>query len=309
MKPSAKLILGAFSIVLAAIFFRLMIGDGVVALLEPRGLIASQELRVILKTSGIMLMLAIPLLALFYAIAWKYRADNTKNEYDPERTASVKTELLMWAIPVMFVAVLWGVTWKGAHQLDPYAPIKNGKHRLNIQVVALRWKWLFIYPEQNIATTGVVAFPENTPIHFELTADAPMSSFWIPQLGGQMYAMAGMKTQLNLIAEKGDYAGRNMEINGEGYEGMTFDAKVLSEGDFNAWIRQARLSSASLDPETYAKLTLPSRNEPPFSYATVQPGLFNTIVTKHMPPVKDADKQEYAAPPALNEPEMSMHGM
>jgi cytochrome o ubiquinol oxidase subunit 2 len=278
MKPSSKLTLGALSVVLAAIFFRLLVGDSVVALLEPRGIIASRELQVLLKMTGVMLVLAIPLLALFYGLAWKYRADNPHTEYDPDRTGSAKAQLMIWAIPAIFIAVLWGITWKSAHWLDPYSPIKSDKPPITIQVVALRWKWLFIYPQQGIATTALIEFPENTPVHFELTADAPMSSFWIPQLGSQIYAMAGMKTQLNLIAEKGDYTGRDTEINGQGYEGMVFDAKAVSQSDFDAWVQRTRLSSVVLDAETYAKLAVPSRNDPPLIYAGVEPNLFGTIM-------------------------------
>lgn len=280
MKMSAKIGLGVLIAACVAVFFKFLIGGSTVALLMPRGIIASHELQVLLKLVGIMLALGIPILLLFYAVAWKYREDNKNNPYEPDRIAGTKTQLLMWGIPFLFVMVMWAVTWKSAHLLDPRKPIASDKPPITIQVVALQWKWLFIYPEQHVASTGIVVFPEDTPVHFEMTADAPMSLFWIPQLGGQMAVMSSMKTQLNLIAEHGSYAGRNTEINGQGYEGMTFDANAVSQKDFDAWVQRTRLSEVVLDSQTYEKLAVPSRDDPQMYFSNVDADLFDRIMMK-----------------------------
>ncbi len=301
MKPSAKLGLVFLLAVCAALLFKFLIGDSTVTLFMPRGTVAAHELQVLLQLAGIMLALGAPMLVLFCVFAWKYRADNAEAKFEPDRIASGRMQLLMWLIPALFVAVMWGVTWKGAHKLDPFKPIASDKPPITIQVVALRWKWLFIYPEQHVASTGLVVFPEDTPIHFDLTADGPMSLFWIPQLGGQMAAMTAMKTQLNLIAERGNYDGKNTEINGQGYSDMVFDAKAVSREDFDAWVRQTRMSSAMLDSDAYAKLAEPSRDAPQMYFGSVDPDLFSTIMMKDKPATADKEPARPEAP--------AMHGM
>lgn len=284
MKTSKRVVLGILIALGAAVFLRLLIGGNVVALLAPRGLIASQEVVVIAKTVLIMLAAAVPTIVVCFLFAWRYRADNPKTKYEPDRQAGPWTQVAMWAAPTSLVAVLWVVVWFSAHALDPYRPIRSSTPPMTIQVVALEWKWLFIYPEQGIATVNFVEFPENTPVRFELTADGPMSSFWIPQLGSQMYAMAAMKTELNLIAQPGEYAGRDTEINGIGYAGMTFTAKSVPKDDFDAWVRKVKDSSGPLDLGAYASLAAPSADVPPAYYAPVAEDLFDTIMLKYMKP-------------------------
>lgn len=284
MKASKKVVLGILIALGAAVFFRLLIGSSVVSLLTPRGLIASQEFLVIAKTVLIMVAAAVPTLVVCFWFAWRYRADGTRAPYEPERQAGTGIQIAMWAAPTALVLALWVIVWMSAHALDPYRPIASSTPPLTIQVVALEWKWLFIYPEQGIAAVNAVEFPENVPVRFTLTADGPMSSFWIPQLGSQMYAMAAMQTELNLIAQRGEYAGRDTEINGIGYAGMTFTAKAVPQGDFDDWVRRIKASSGALDLDAYAALAKPSTDEPPAYYAPVAGNLFDAIMLKYTRP-------------------------
>jgi len=233
----------------------------------------------------IMLLVAIPLLVLLYTFAWKYRAGNKDAKHEPERVGGVWAQLRWWAIPAVIIVTIGIINWKTTHALDPYRPITSDTPPLTIRVVALEWKWLFIYPAQGIATVNFVQFPAGTPVHFELTADGPMSSFWIPELGSQIYAMAAMQTQLNLMANTtGEFAGKDSEINGEGYAGMTFTAKSTSQADFDAWVASVRQSSNPLTVDTYNALATPSQNDPPVSYSSVDPNLYDTILMKYMVP-------------------------
>jgi cytochrome o ubiquinol oxidase subunit 2 len=199
--------------------------------------------------------------------------------------------------------VLWGIVWKSTQALDPFNAIDSSKPPITIQVVALRWKWLFIYPKQDVATVNHVMLPAHTPVHFELTADGPVSAFWIPQLGSQIYAMGAMMTQLNIIADRpGEYPGRNVEINGDGYSDMTFTAKVVSDEDFDRWVSETKQDREVLDAASYDALVEPSTNNAQASYAAVEPGLFDTIMKKYMQPMPSGS-------PEQPEPEMDMYGM
>ena len=196
------------------------------AVLDPKGFIAFEERDLLYITALLMLTVVVPVLVLAVVICWKYRAGNKKAKYEPEWDKSWALELVWWGFPCIIVALLSVLTVKSCLDLDPFKPLESDVKPLKIQVVALQWKWLFIYPEQKIATINFVQFPEKTPINFELTADAPMNSFWIPQLGGQIYAMPGMSTKLHLIAnEAGSYRGSSSNISGNGFAGMIFTAK------------------------------------------------------------------------------------
>ena len=240
-----------------------------------------------------MLIVVLPLLALFYYFAWRYRANNQKAHYDPNQSHPLWKEIFLWLIPAAVIAVLAPLSWKAAHALDPYKSIATNNlitnNPITIQVIALPWKWLFIYPAQNIATVNFVVFPERTPIRFELTADgpndAPMSSFWIPQLGSQIYAMAAMETELNLMADStGEFVGKDTEINGEGYAGMTFKAESVSQDDFNNWVQSIKQSSGTLDWNVYNNLLQPSVSNPPAYYSSVASHLFEGVIMKYMSP-------------------------
>ena len=258
---------------------------GYTGVFNPQGPIAADERDLILKAVGLMLVIVIPFLITFFVIAWKYRAGNKNAKYEPDRKHGPWRQVLLWAMPGSIILVLSVINWNATHALDPYKPLQSNVKPITIQVVALDWKWLFIYPDQNIATVNFIEFPVATPVSFQLTADAPMNSFWIPQLGGQMYAMAGMVTPLHLMASvPGEYPGKAAEINGAGYAGMTFMAKAVAPNDFDAWVNSVKQSSPALTVDAYNQLSAPSQDVPPSSYSGVQSGLYDNIVMKFMVP-------------------------
>ncbi len=268
---------------------------GNIALLNQKGVIAEKERSLIITAVLLMLIVVIPVFTSLFYFAWKYRASNTESNYSPNWDGSLKLKLLWWAIPAAIIFVLSIINWKSTHVLDPYKPIASDKKPITIQVVALQWKWLFIYPEKNIATVNYIQFPEKTPINFELTADAPMNSFWIPELGGQMYAMAGMSTQLHLMASTlGEFNGAAAEINGKGFAGMKFVAKATSQTDFDQWVRSVRQGANVLDSEKdldiseYNRLSQPSENNSVTFYASTSNDLYNNIIMKFMAPASSA---------------------
>ncbi len=287
------------------------------AIFDPKGIISLAERNLIVTVVCVMLVVAIPMLVTLYVFAWKYRAGNragVKNagrEEKPERQHRVGKEIWLWAIPAAVICVLAVINWKSTHALDPSVPIASNVPPIVIQVVALEWKWLFIYPAQGIATVNYVEFPANTPVHFDLTADAPMSSFWIPQLGSQIYAMAAMQTQLNLMADTtGDFAGKDTEINGAGYAGMTFVAKSVTEDDFNAWVTRVRGSGNVLDVPAYNALAAQSMDAPQASYSSVDKNLYNEILMKYTAPAANGAglPEKPGLPPNVPEPQ-TMDGM
>jgi len=263
----------------------ILIGNNNISVLNPHGLIALKERNLIIIATLFSLAAVIPVFIMTFLFAWKYRENNSKAKYDPDWDHDTKLELTWWAAPFVIILILAVITWKSTHELDPYKSINAGTKPITIQVVALQWKWLFIYPEQNIATVNFIQFPDRTPINFELTADAPMNSFWIPQLGGQMYAMAGMGSHLHLIADApGEFAGSAAEISGRGFSGMKFVARASSQADFNAWVQSVKESQNKLGLPKYNKLAAPSENNPVALYSSVEEGLYNKIIMKFMAP-------------------------
>lgn len=296
MKLVYRVLLAAVIIAAAIIFSKALIGTSTLALLAPAGPVALYQRDLIRNAVLLMLVIVIPFLATFYYFAWKYRAGNPDSaKYEPDKKHGAWKEIGLWAMPSIIVLGLAILGWNGAHAVDPFSPITaNGSNgiapgtpTLNIEVVALPWKWLFIYPQQNIATVNFLEFPVNTPIHFELTADGPISSFWIPQLGSQIYAMAAMSTQLNLEATRvGEFVGKDTEINGTGYAGMQFEAKSVVQPDFDSWVASVAGSATNvpLDAIEYATLAATSSYNPPAYYSSVEPGLFDGIMMKYMEP-------------------------
>ncbi len=257
-----------------------------IAVLEPAGMIALKEKDLIEVATYLMLIVVIPVFIITVVFAWKYRAGNNKAKYDPEWNHSHVAEAIWWGFPCFIILILSILTWKSSHELDPFKPLKSDVKPVKIQVVALQWKWLFIYPEYDIATVNVVAFPVNTPINFELTSDAPMNSFWIPKLGGQIYAMPGMRSKLHLIADQGgDFRGSSANLSGRGFAGMTFTAKATSKEEFDAWVTAAKSSTQVLDLTTYKELAKPSEYNPPAIYTLQKADLFDWIVMKYMMPM------------------------
>ncbi len=208
-----------------------------VPVFDPRGSVASQEKDLILFTLALSTIVVIPVFVMLGVFAWRYREHNTKSLYTPDAEGNRWLELLWWGIPIAIIVVLSVVTWVSTHQLDPNRPLKSNIKPLSVQVVALQWRWLFIYPEQRIATMNELVIPAGTPVNFLVTADGPMSAFWIPSLGTQVYAMTGMTSKLSLIADhQGNFRGSNSNISGKGYSDMHFNVKSLaSRSDFDAW--------------------------------------------------------------------------
>lgn len=256
-----------------------------IPVLEPAGEIARKERNLIYLALGLALIVVIPVFSLLIIFAVRYREGNKKAKYSPDLEGNKITETVWWLIPSAIIAVLSVVAWQSSHQLDPYKPIASTNPPINIQVVALDWKWLFIYPDYGVASVNMFQAPVNTPINFQITSDAPMNSFWIPQLGGQIYAMPGMTTQLHLIANKtGDYNGSSANISGSGFSGMTFVARSTPMPAFNSWINNLRNSPSNLTLAAYNKLAEPSTNNPVSHYSLVSDDLFNNVVDKYLAP-------------------------
>ncbi len=257
--------------------------------LNPAGLIARKEFELLIFATLLMLVIVVPVLFMTFFIAWKYREGNKKARYTPEWDGNRKLETIWWGFPLVIILVLSVVTWQSSHELDPFKPIKAEAKTMTIQVVALQWKWLFIYPNEEIAMVNEVRFPADTPVKFEITSDAPMNSFWIPRLGGQMYAMSGMSTELNLMADKpGIYQGRSANISGEGFAGMKFNAVSMSQDEFDIWLSDIRLLPNTLDMKDYQELARPSTNNLPAYYSKVEKDLYNKTIMKYMAPGSDS---------------------
>jgi cytochrome o ubiquinol oxidase subunit 2 len=254
-----------------------------IALLNPKGMIAQEQLILMFIASGLMLLIAVPALTMLYFTAWKYRESNTKAEHEPSKRHNKSLVLAMWLVPAVFAVVLSVILIPATHRLEPNKSIASDKEPVTIQVVAMRWKWVFIYPEQNIATVNFVQIPEDTPVKFELTADeAPMTSFWIPNLGGMLYAMTGHDNPLHLIADTpGDYPGSSAEINGEGFAGMRFTARASSQQDFDQWVQKMKRSPAVLDAAEYDKLLEPSESHPAAFYSSTEPDMYGKVLKKY----------------------------
>lgn len=256
-----------------------------VAVLDPAGQIGLKERHLMIIAILLSAIVVLPVYTMTILIAWNYRASNKKAKYTPNWDHSRLYESIWWGIPIVIISVLCVITWNSSHALDPFKPIASSVQPLNIQVVALDWKWLFIYPQQHIATVNFFQIPKQTPINFELTSDAPMNSFWIPQLGGQIYAMPGMSTQLHLMASvDGAFHGSSANISGDGFSGMTFMAKASSQADFERWVESVQRTPQNLNQSTYNKLAAPSENNPVALYTADDNGLYNGIINKYMLP-------------------------
>ncbi len=262
------------------------------AVLDPKGIIALKQQDLMYIATLLMLIVVIPVLILTFAICIRYRAGNKEAEYAPNWHDDTLAEIIWWGFPCLIILVLSVVTWKSSHELDPFKPFNSSVKPVKIQVVALQWKWLFIYPEQKIASLNFFQFPGNTPLDFEITADAPMNSFWIPQLGGQIYAMPGMSTQLHLLAlEPGDFRGSSANLSGQGFSGMHFIAKSSTQEEFDQWVKSAKESSIVLNEKEYQQLVQPSSYDKTHLYSLEENDLFNQIIMKYMMP-SESNKTE-----------------
>lgn len=285
MGKKLKLVCGALAVAGAIAGLAGYIRHYGIAVLQPKGQIADKQFRLIIVSTLLMLIVVLPVFWLTFWIAWKYRESNTKARYTPDWDHHPVLESIWWGLPCAIILVLAVVAWKSSHELDQSRPIYSSVMPLKVQVVAMDWKWLFIYPDHGIATVNYFEFPANRPVDFQITSDAPMNSFWIPSLGGQIYAMAGMSTQLHLIASlTGSYAGSSANLSGQGFAGMKFKAVSVSDIDFNDWVGQVSQSVGKLDMSSYYKLAAPSQDNPPANYAVTDPNVYDKVIMKYMAP-------------------------
>ena len=253
-----------------------------IALLHPRGYIAQQQYSLMLFVVAMLLIIGIPALITLYIVAWRYRETSSKTVAS-EHKASKSLVATIWIVPTFFMIVISVIMWPATYKLSPQKSIESNKKPLTIQVISLRWKWLFLYPEQGIATVNFIQLPINTPVEFEMTADeVPMSSFWIPNLGGQLYTMTSHVNRLNLMANTiGDYPGSTPEINGAGFTGMKFTTRVSSDADFNQWAKKTSQSQNILDQNAYKDLLKPSEANSVVLYSDFDGTLYDSVITKY----------------------------
>ncbi|AMO74540.1 ubiquinol oxidase subunit II [Pseudomonas citronellolis] len=260
----------------------LSLGGCNMVLFDPKGQIGVDEKSLIITCTLLMLLVVVPVIVMTLAFAWKYRASNTKATYMPDWAHSTRIEVVVWLVPCIIIAILGWLTWESTHKLDPYRPLDSDVKPITIQAVSLDWKWLFIYPEQGIATVNEIAFPKDTPVNFQITSDTVMNSFFIPQLGSQIYSMTGMLTKLHLIAnEEGVFDGISANYSGSGFSGMKFKAIATSEQGFQDWVAKVKSAQAGLTEEGFPELAKPSENVPATYFSSVTPDLFQHILTKH----------------------------
>jgi cytochrome o ubiquinol oxidase subunit 2 len=283
MRKTSKIIAVLVALIgLAGIAYFLLQGMDF-GILDPKGEVADKQKQLIIIATLLGLIVIVPVFVMLFLVAWRYREGNTKATYAPHWQNNRFFEALWWGIPFVIILILGVIAWQSAHDLDPYKPLDSDKKPVKIQVVALQWRWLFMYSEEGVASTNEVHFPANTPVNFEITADAPMNSFWIPKLGGQVYAMTGMSTKLHLQAnETGDYEGSSANLSGEGFAGMRFTAKAVSDDEFSRWVKDAKHSPEELNGATYTEISVPSKDVAPKNYVLGDKNLYDTIVMKYM---------------------------
>ncbi|WP_026042627.1 cytochrome o ubiquinol oxidase subunit II [Pantoea sp. A4] len=255
------------------------------ALLNPKGQIALEQRSLILTAFGLMMIVVIPAVFMAVFFAWKYRASNTQAKYSPNWSHSNKVEAVVWTIPILIIIFLGVLTWKSTHALEPSKPLVSDVKPVEIDVVALDWKWLFIYPEQGIATVNQIAFPANTPVNFKITSNTVMNSFFIPTLGSQIYAMAGMQTKLHLIAnEPGTFDGISANFSGRGFSGMKFKAiATKDDAEFQQWVATVKAAPNTLTTmDDFKKVAAPSENNPVEYFSQANPELFKQVVDQFM---------------------------
>jgi cytochrome o ubiquinol oxidase subunit II len=254
------------------------------AVLDPQGVVGIAERTILIDSLAIMLAIVLPTIAATFAFAWWFRASNTKATYLPEFEYSGRLEFIVWSIPLLTITLLGGVAWVGSHALDPAQPLPSDKPPLDIQAVSMDWKWLFIYPDQHIASVNQLVIPAGTPVHFALTSASVMNTFFIAQLGSMIYTMNGMITQLHLQADRaGDYNGLSAQFSGDGFPDMKFVVHAVPQNGFAEWVAGVRRTGPALDRAGYADLAKQSTAQP-FTFSQIDPALFNAVVTQQIPP-------------------------
>ncbi|WP_404299481.1 ubiquinol oxidase subunit II [Alicycliphilus denitrificans] len=272
----------------AAIAAAGLAGCSKAVVLNPAGDVAAQQGNLVITATLLMLIIIVPVILLTLLFAWKYRQGNTDAEYDPDWHHSTSLELVIWSVPLLIIIALGALTWIGTHKLDPYRPLDRidaqralpaDVEPLEVQVVAMDWKWLFFYPEQGIATVNEVAAPVDRPILFKLTATSTMNAFYVPDLAGMIYAMPGMQTELNAVINKpGVFHGLASHNSGPGFSGMTFKFHGLSDADFAQWVNKAKTEGKPLDKGSYLQLAKPSQRDPVQRFSSVESGLYDKVL-------------------------------
>ena len=263
----------------------LLLGACHPGVLDPAGAIAGAERTILIDSLAIMLAIVLPTIAATLGFAWWFRAGNTRAHYNPTWSHSGAIELIVWGIPLLTIMLLGGVTWVSSHQLDPAVPIASKNKALEVQVVSLDWKWLFIYPDLGVASVNTLTVPAETPVHFSLTSASVMNSFWVPQLGSQIYTMNNMATQLNLIADKpGTYGGISSHYSGDGFSDMVFDVHAVPADQFASWVTTTKANGPMFDRAAYTELAKQSQKVAPFTYRDIDKTIYYDIVTDKIPP-------------------------
>ncbi|MFL6771910.1 MAG: ubiquinol oxidase subunit II [Sphingomicrobium sp.] len=272
-------------------------------ILDPVGPVGQAEKTILINSTAIMLAIIIPTMIATVAFAWWFRRGNSKATYRPEWEYSGAIELVVWSIPALTILLLGGITWIGSHALEPSLPLKSAVKPVRVEVVSLDWKWLFIYPDQGIATVNQLVVPAETPVSYRLTSATVWNVFFVPQFGTMIYTMPRMTTRLNLQADRpGTYDGLSAHFSGDGFPGMQFKAQVLPPEQFAVWAQGARGQGGALDSRSYAELTKPTSYVKPMAYGAVDPRLFDAIVANrvaqlHLPAAAPPSEQASTTPP------------
>jgi cytochrome o ubiquinol oxidase subunit 2 len=269
----------------ATLIVLLLVGGCSGGVLDPQGPIGAADAKILLNALGIMLAIVVPTIIAILAFGWWFRASNSRARYRPDFVYSGSIEVLVWSIPILVILFLGGVIWIGSHDLDPYKPISSPDKPIEVQVVSLDWKWLFIYPDEGVASVNELIVPAGVPVHFSLTSASVMNMFFVPQLGTMIATMNGMVTQLHLAADKpGEFYGQSAQFSGDGFSDMNFMVRAVPQDAFAQWIAGARQTGSALDRTSYPALCQQSRNVRPFTYRTVDTSLFNAVVSQQLPP-------------------------
>jgi cytochrome o ubiquinol oxidase subunit 2 len=270
----------------ALLTFIALAGCQQLIVLRPKGVVADGTSSLLVGSFIIMLPIVVPTILAALIFGWWYRSSNRRAYYEPSFVESGKIEMVTWSVPLLTIMLLGSVAWIGSHDLDPAKPLSSEEEPLNVQVVSLDWKWLFIYPDQNVASVNRLVIPTGVPIHFTLTSASVMNAFFIPQLGSMIYTMNGMATQLNLKADgPGTFMGLSAMFSGDGFADMHFKTEAVPKADFDAWTKEASNGGGPmLSSQAYKDLSVQSTNVAPFSFSSVEPGLMNKIVMQELPP-------------------------